>query len=492
MAARPDDRMMPVELVDDDVVDGPSPWSSARRGHALAADAEGPPDARPHGALVRWAVAGVVLGAITVVSVATTRGTTEVPVAPGVLAEPLREVWAAPADEVLAVRDGVVLVQSTGTRAPRVRALDQATGRELWSTPLGGEGPADVCEPGLTATPPTVWCWRTPHWDPDPESGRLAISPQALVGLDAATGEVLTAREMDEPSAGWSVEGDDVLLGAREDDVVRLERVSPTGWRTVWSTEIPVPAEPAGLRHDTWIDVTDGLAVVHGSTTAVVDAADGQVLAVWTATEDEEGSILDGAEVLVTARGFAAWSSAVEGMRLPRATWHDREGRAVGEFTGELVEPAANDGSVPEVLLVTRDEGQTLVAVTADDGTDLWHAPLSGGTVVAREGGTVVVAADDAVTSYEVLSGARLWTRPVDGLHAELAGVSDGSTVVVTAVRSHRWTALAYRLDDGGLLWSAAVPGAGDVGLIPYPPVLGMLDETPVVWMGRTLVWVDA
>lgn len=102
----------------------------------------------------------------------------------------------------------------------------------------------------------------------------------------------------------------------------------------------------------------------------------------------------------------------------------------------------------------------------------------------------VVVASQDAVTSYETLTGIERWTRPVDGVHPELAAVSDASTVVVTAVRDRRWTALAYRLADGGLLWSAVVPGAGELSLIPYPPRVVTIDGIPLVWVGRTLVWV--
>lgn len=489
MGVRPEDRMVPVELIDDDGVGAPSP-----RRHAPAAHHEVTPDEAPaghHGALVRWAVAAVVLVAIAVVSVATTRGTTEVLAEPGALAEPLREVWAAPADEVLGVSDGIVLVQSTGTRQPRVRGLDELTGREVWSVPLGADGPADACRPGVTSSPATVWCWRESHWEPDPEEGRLAISTPALVGLATASGTVVAEREMPDPSAGWSVDGDHLLIGVREAEGVRLARLSPTGWREVWTATVPVPSEPRGLRHATWIDVTDGLVVVHGRTTAVVDATDGSVLATWIASPDEEGTILDGAEVAVTPWGFAAWSSAVEATRLPQGVWHDRTGAPVGEFTGALLEPDASDGSVPEVLLVTRDGGDTLTAVSAAGAADLWQVPLQGGSVVARQEGAVVVTAGDHVTAYEVLTGIEVWTRPVDGLHAEILGVSDGATVVVTAVRSHRWTALAYRLADGGLLWSAVVPGAGEIGLIPYPPRIQMTGGTPVVWMGRTLVWVD-
>lgn len=491
MAVRPDARMVPVELVDDDEVVGPSPRSRAPLRAPSDPGGGESPVGRAHGALVRWAVAGIVLGAIAVVSIATTRGATDPTVGPAALAEPLQEAWAAAADEVLGAQDGVVLVQSTGTRHPRVRGLDEATGQELWSVPLGSAGVADSCQRGVTTAPATVWCWRDPHWRPDPASGQLVLRPQALVGIDVGSGEVWADRDVTEASAGWAVEGDELLLAARGDDEIRLSRVAPNGWRTLWSTSVVLPPEPRGLRHSMWLEVTEGLAVLHGATTAVVDAADGQVLGSWTASLEEEGTILDGAEIAVTPWGFAAWSSAVEGMRLPGATWYDRTGRAVGEVSGALAEPDATDGSVPEVLLVTRDAGDTLVAVSPERGVDLWQVPIAGGSVVARQHGLAVVAAGDAVTSYEVLSGARVWTRPVDGLHPELTGLSDGSSVLVTAVRGRRWTALVYRMADGGLLWSATVPGGGEVGLIPSPPRLEMLDGAPVVWMGRTLVWVD-
>lgn len=483
--------MVPVELVDDDVTVDTSPRTAApRAGRADAGDA-GPAQGRPHGPLVRWAVAGVVLGALAVVSVATTRGTTEAELAPGLLDAPLREVWAAAADEALAVHEGLVVVQSTGTREPRVRALDEETGREVWSHPLGPRGVAESCVPGVTGAPATVWCWRPPRWDPSHVAGELAISPDALVGLDVATGEQVVERDMVEPSAGWSVDGDDLLLAAPEPGAVRLERLSPAGWETLWSTTLPMPPSSPGLRHDAWVEYAGGFAVVHGPTTAVVDTVDGRILATWTASEAEESTVLDGAEVVVTPQGFAVWASAVEGTRLPDAVWYDRTGEATSTFVGDVAEPADSDGSVPEVLLVTPDEGRTLVALDADGGAEHWRLPLAGGDVVARRDGLVVVATDGAVTAYETLTGIERWTRPVEGLHPELAGVSDAGTVVVTAVRERRWTAMAYRLADGGLLWSAPVPGAGELSLIPYPPRFRTVDGTPVVWVGRTLIWVD-
>lgn len=482
--------MVLVELVDDDATAGTSPRTAARALDRSDDGGPGAPPGRLHGPLVRWAVAGVVLGALAAVSVATTRGTTDDQAAPDVLAAPLREVWAAAADEVLAVREDLVVVQSTGTREPRVRGLDRVTGREIWSVELGSQGSAERCVPGVTGVPATLWCWRPPRWDPSHVAGELAISPDAMVGLDAATGAQVVERDMAEPSAGWAVDGDDLLLGMSTDEGVRVERLSPDGWRTRWATDVPMPP-PIPFQRDPWVEFSDGLAVVHGPTTAVLDAADGRVLASWEASAEEESTILDGAEVVVTAQGFAAWSVAADGTRLPDAVWHDRSGRPTGTFSGELAEPADSDGSVPEVLLVTPDEGRTLVAVDADGGAELWRLPLGGGTVVARRDGVVVVATTDAVTSYETLTGIERWTRPVDGLHPELAGVSDAGTVAVMAVRDRRWTSMAYRLADGGLLWSAPVPGAGELSLIPYPPMIQMVEGTPVVWVGRTLIWVD-
>lgn len=491
MGTRPDDRMVPVELVDDDAAAGASPRTAAPVGSwsGDGDDAPGSPHGRFHGPLVRWAVAGVVLSALAVVSVATTRGATDEQAAPGLLDTPLREVWAAAADEVLAVHEGVVVVQSTGTREPRVRALDEVSGREVWSVPLGTRGAAESCVPGVTGEPAVVWCWRLPRWDPAHVAGEQAISPDAIVAFDAATGEQVVEREVGTSTAGWAVDGEDLLLAFPEPEAVRVERVSPDGWRTVWTTTLAMAPPSPGLRHDAWVEFVEGLAVVHGPTTAVLDVADGRVLASWTASPQEE-TVLDGAEVVVTPQGFAAWSSAADGTRLPQAVWHDRAGRPTSEFAGELAEPPDGDGSVPEVLLVTPDEGRTLLALAADGGAELWRMPLSDGHVVARQDGAVVVATADDVTSYETLTGIERWTRPVDGLHPELAAVSDGGTLVVTAVRDRVWTALAYRLVDGGLLWSATVPGAGELSLIPYPPRMETVQGTPVVWVGRTVVWV--
>lgn len=489
MAARADDRMVPVELVDDDldrsssrlVVPADVPVSTGVHDGAAP---------RPRGPLVRWAVAGVVLAALALVSVATTGGG-DPGVPPGPLAQPLREAWATPADEVLAISDGLVLVQSTGSREPQVRALDETNGREVWAQPLGRDGVADDCATGLTAPPAMVWCWRDPHWHPDGDSGRRITTPQGLVGLDAATGEVLLVHEMGVPSAGWAVVGGDLVLASRRDDVVHVERIAPSGWTTVWTTTVDLPPG-LGHLHRTVTEVTEGLIVLKGPTTAVIDPDDGRVLASWTADPAEEGTVLDAADVVVTDAGFAAWSSAVRGERLPDAVWHDRDGTVLTSFSGDLLVPAESDHSVSDVLLVTRDGGATVTALSVGSGADLWEADLEGGSVVARHDGVVVLALAEGISAYEVLTGRHLWSAPVDGLHAGIGGLSDGETVVVTAVRARRWTAVAHRLTDGVLLWSAELPGVGEITLVPYPPEVESFDGTPIVRIGRTLVWTDA
>lgn len=487
MAAWPDDRMVTVELVDDDG-EGSSTRPAARpwrpmRGQEPAETG----DVRPHGALTRWVAACVALGAVVVVTATATRPSADGEEGPGPLAYPLHEVWSTPADEVLGVHDGLVLVQSTGTREPRVRALDERTGDQVWSASIGSAGVADTCA-GLTPDPPTVWCWRTPHWEPNPEDGRLAITPQGLVALDAATGEVRGFHEATEPTAGWHVVDEDLLLAARRDGVVTVRRVSPADWHEVWSTSLDLPG---GLQrtHRPRVEVAEGFVVVRGPTTAVLDVADGAVLASWSVPADD-ATVLGAAEVAVTPHGFAAWTGVVEGARVAEGTWYDRDGTPAGEVSGRVLAASATDAAAPEVLLVSRDDGASLVATSVESGQDLWQVDLAGGAVATRADGVVVVTSGDEVSAYETLTGLRLWHHDVDGLHAGLGGVGDGSTVVVTAVRARRWTVLAYRLSDGALLWQGTVPGTGEIGLVPHPPTIELVGDVPVVRIGRTLVWL--
>lgn len=509
MASRPDGWMVEVELVEDDGTSAPSPdvaapadgsTGTAARTAATGDTpdtADGPPRRvssaaelrRGRAVALRWAAAGAVLattaGALVLLDPGAPSTTTEL----GALATPWTERWSAPADRVLAVRDGIVTVTSLASSEPTLRGLDQATGEQVWSVLLDGSGPADTCAVGVTLDPPTAWCWREPHLVVEADGDGAAIGEPALVGIDLSDGTVTSERELPEPSAGYGVVGQDLVLGERLGGVLVVRRVEPSPWREVWSTELDLAARASDGLHAARIEVAGAFVVVHGPTTAVLAAADGRVLGTWAPVVDAAGTGFDGAEVATTAAGFATWSTVADGERLPAGTWHDGGGRVVAELEGRLAEPPASDGSVPEVLLLARDVGQTLVAMDLGAGTELWRTPLRGGRVVARYDGAVVVAADGRLRSLEVLTGIERWSVETSGLRAALGGISDGHAVVVTSVRDNRWVVDAVRLADGERLWSTQIPGSREIGFIAFAPGLQLADGHPVVWRGRTLIW---
>lgn len=514
MASRPPDRMVPVELVEDDGAPPPSP-GPALRGVTLAAGTTADPDAvacapTPEGdptgassvtvapdggggrpAALRWAAAGVVLaataGALLLLDPGDQAGTAAV----GVLSTRWTDRWSAPADRVLAVRDGIVTVTSLASREPMLRGLDQQTGEQLWSVLLDGTGPADTCGIGVTLDPPTAWCWREPHLVLDPDGEGSSIGAPALVGIDLSDGSVASERELEEASGGSGVIGRDLVLADRAGDTLVVRRVEPYTWQQAWATQIPLEPRVSDGRYTARIEVAGPVVVVRGPTTAVLAVDDGRVLGSWTPQVDAAGTGYDGAEVAAGAWGFAAWVTVADRERVADGTWSDTVGSAVG-IEGRVAEPRSSDGSVPEVLLLSRNSWQTLVAVDLDAGTELWRTPLRGGRVVARHDGAVVVAADGRLRSLETLTGIERWSVEMSGLRAALGGLGDGHAVVVTSVRDNRWYVDAVRLADGAVLWTTQVPGTRELEFIAFPPALELADGHPVVWIGRTLVWTGS
>jgi len=508
MGTRPGGRMVAVELVEDDGIPPSSDALARGPGHVLtgtsadggpttsgvpAAEGSGGPEepagpgpGRSRGVRRLAAVAAVAVLAATIL-LAGRDGDPE-PTASGPLAAPMAERWSESADDVVAVVDGLVVVTNLASQTPGLRALDVATGEEVWRVPFGRSGVADGCLPGLTQDPPTVWCWRERRVQMQ-DDGRFGFVPAALVGVSARDGEVLAVHETRDQSAGYAVVGEDLVLGQRRDGQLTLRRVHAATWELAWETRLALEPRTPGGAYVARIAVAHDLVVVRGPTTAVVDATDGTVLRTWAPATDGEGTALDGADVVVTPTGFAAWTTVVAGSRLDEGVWHDRSGEPVSGFRGRLVEPAETDGSVPRVLLVARD-GQ-LVGLDASSGADLWRIPVDGVRVAARRAGQVVLVGPDSVRSVEALTGIVRWEQEVPGLRTGVAAATDGEVVVVTSVRDNLWVATAFRTGDGAVLWARQVPGTAEITFLAYPPAYQVVAGRPVVWVGRTLVWVS-
>lgn len=488
MASRPDGGMIEVELVEDDGVVSRPPDARVRpdRGHRNRPDGHQEPSGAAGGRAARWALSAAVLATIAGGAVVLDGREAVDPETAGVLAMPFVERWATSADEVQAVIDGVVVVSSVASAQPTLRGIDSVTGEQVWSVGLSADGPADTCTAGVTREPPTAWCWRERHWVTD-VSGQSRLAESALVGIDVRDGSVVHERVMLEPTAGHYVVDDDLVLGQRRGDVLTVRRVHPENWRPVWSTQLPLESRTGGP-YRARIEVAGRYAVIRGQTTAVLSLADGRVLGRWVSPDDPTNGLMDGADVDVAPGGFSAAVIAFDGARLPRGTWYDKTGSPLVEYSGRLAEPTVSDGSVPDVLLVTRGDGGTLVAVDVAGGADLWSIPLTGGRVVARRDGLVVVMTRDTVRALELLTGVEVWSRDVPGVQTTVAALSDGRTVVAASVRDGAWALDALRIADGQPLWFAEVPGT-ESGLLPRPE-MELVSDQPFVLVGRTLISV--
>lgn len=482
MAGRPDDRV-DVELVEDDGRHGGAP------------DAAGGTDRRPASvtSLVRrrlrpaWAVLGgvalVVAVGVIVALVDEPEDDVGVP-----LDRPLDGLWSAPDSDVLGAGDGVVVLESDSVLV----GVAEATGEISWRVELGADGPADGCFHAVTTHPATLWCWRNRAGVGNPETGQAEIRESAMVGLSFADGAIATSHTGSVPSAGVVAVGEQLVVAEREDATLTLIGFEPHRWSAEWSLEITLEPQVALGQYSAWIEGDVGLVVVHGPTAALVDPADGALLAVWPPVDDPIRPDADGADLVVTEHGFAAYATMADGVRLEEGAWYGRDGTLRAEFEGVLAEPEMSDGSESGVFLVTRSDGETLVGVDARTGADLWTYPLGGGRTLVRHSGLVVVADRHEVVALELLSGLRLWHSEVIGLRADAGSVSDGRVVVVLAVQGREWVMEAFSIGTGDRLWFADAPGAPDLDdmFVVFRPHLELVAERPVVRLGGALTWV--
>jgi outer membrane protein assembly factor BamB len=420
----------------------------------------------------------------------------EVPGTVARLDRPLEEDWSHRASQVWRAGHLVLLGDADGEQ---VRAVDVRTGTEAWTLERGGAAPVQRCLADREAdVAPVVVCAR----------GRSDGGPPGTVTrvvVDAADGTVLRQYPAHLASHGQAVVGEDVVSAEiGEDGSLVVVRARAVDRATVWATRVPLAGGRQAGAGAGDLRVQDGFVVLGGSTTAVLDAADGTVLGTWyPGGYTTVGSVpgLDGADIRTTADGFGAWSGAAAGTRDPSGTWFDRSGRPVGELDGLFVTPPVSDASEPEVWLSGRADTGELVATDLTAGRELWRVPARGVHLVLRRDGAVVLAAGEEVRSLDLRTGAVRWTTTVPGLAPRSGSVTDGATVVVVAEARGRAQLVALDVDSGGVRWEVAAPGVAPLserrhdfahvglGVVGDRPVL--LGEGVVVGLAST-AWPGA
>lgn len=471
---------------DDGGEDGPGGAGGARTGRGGPAGHGARRSRRP---IARFTVVVVVLGAVVVANVAESRRAERTVAAVdqmsglvGALGDPLDEVWELDRNLVTGTAGDLLITRDEGGLV----AIDVVSGAQRWQ--VRGRDAVDLggCHDVVGSTTPMVLCWRLGGGGADPAAGAGGVR-SALVGLSLADGSVLLEREMDLPSAGYGVLDGDLVRGDLAGPVLAVERMDPVTGVVRWATEIGTRAQVQVMAS---VDVSHGLVVVRGPTTAVLRAADGELLGRW---EQPVTSSLDGAAITTAPLGFGAWAPTSDGvLRSADGTWYPTGGEPVA-IHGLLAEPEITDGSAPDVLLLWDQVSTILGATDVRTGEQLWTTNLVGGAVMMRRDGAVVVADVGRVAAFDLVTGAERWSRPVEGLRPDAGFVTDGWTVVVMAVRrGGRWMQ-AVGLDQGESRWEAPAPAPLQLFVLPTaadPASFRTVDGNVVVAVGSYLIGV--
>lgn len=463
--------------------DGERPGASTERRGCPREHGDGP---RRHGGDMRAGprrTVRVVLVALTVVAVAVVNGvhmaqesrraralaTMTGVVAP--LDRPLAETWELGSGAAMAYVDDLLLHVDRPDGVTHIMAVDVATGVERWRVRRGGDDGVDWCGGRIgPADDPMVLCWAGGGAGSASAPRGPAVTSR-MVGLHLRDGSVGLELVTDLPRSGYGVIDGDLVMASRDRDVLSVRRVDPVTGEAVWSQRVVLRSPTTDGTFKAAVQVSDGFVVITGPTTAVLSAGDGRVLRTWHAPSTERGSVfpLAGADVRTSPHGFGAWSRREGSQRSPSGTWYDAQGFARARVEGLLAEAEVTDGSRPEVVLFRHPETGLLSAVDATTGEVLWSAVHSRSAVLLRRDGAVVLAADGEVTAVDLRTGHERWSTPVEGLRPDLAGVTDGSTVVVMAAPRGPRLLHAIDLTTGEETWTAPAP------TVDMPDALGSI-----------------
>ncbi|CAN5173689.1 hypothetical protein BH11ACT1_BH11ACT1_19100 [soil metagenome] len=446
--------MQDVELAED----GAGAPPDARSGSAPESSG-GPPTIGLWAALRRWwPVAVLVALAVAAASVAIDRRDAARSDRIAAVAGMIRPLAAAPsvlwratataADDVLAAGGALVVV---GPRQDvwRVTSLDPATGAERWSRVVapvalaGTEGGWVQCPHTDADVGAVVVCVvtkpRPVYTDGDGAPGVARTVTHQVVALGAADGSVLGQWTFTGSTIALARAGDDVVVGARDDDLfVEIARRAAVTGDVVWKHRSGEAETTAGNAR---VEVAAQLVLLTGATSTVLDAATGTVLF-------SEPSL---SYVLTAAVGdqFVTWSIAHGGML------HDATGAPEFAVPGFPAEQLANDGSAADALVI--DQGRWIVGDEATTGRQLWKADTTLDPVLTVDH-QLVLSGGARVGVLDLRTGSVAWSREVG---ESLVGrpLSDGALVVAMASTLDGLAQLeAFGLRDGVPYWSLALP----------------------------------
>lgn len=393
------------------------------------------------------------------------------------LDSPPSEVWRLTGASPLGWVGDDLLVRRTAT--DRVERIDARTGAVRWS----------VTATGTCATPD--------QWYASSFIGMVAAEqvdsaylvcarvvgataePNPIEVLDLADGRARHGPVVDGVFLGLGGVDDDLIIAAAAPDGrVRAERWSIASRTVRWTYQSPdVVADPES--GGTLAGSAPGAFSIVGRRTVLLDPETGQEVTGFTAlqaaaTEPDDVVLPDGS----TLHGATD------------ATGRHRRTAASGEslpsMLGWPMPVGVDDGSAPDILLVTSPYGQSS-AIELSSGAVLWPVP-GGSHVVARLDSRGVLLESGQLQVVDLRTGAPLWSDEGTGqtVLGPLGGaVTDGH--LLGYLVQARGDAVLTVADLGtGVERSHLVLGVGDAALIGSAH-----DGTVVVFTARSIGSAD-
>ncbi len=393
------------------------------------------------------------------------------------LATPAHEVWRMADATPLGWSGDDLLVQLAAT--DRVERIDARTGAVRWGATATGVCSSSAQWYGFSffgmlgaGQVDSAYLVCTQSFGVVGESNPLTI-------LDLADGTTRPGPVLDGTFLGLSGVGDDLIIAtAAPDGHVRAERWSITSRKVRWTYLSP----------DVVVDPASGMAIAGSSAGAFSILGNRSVLL----------DPVTGQEVTGLAARHAAATEPVDVMLPDGSTLHgavDGTGRhqrtapsgaALPSMLGWPMPVGVDDGSVPDVLLMTSPYGQSS-AIELSSGAVLWPVP-GGARVVARLEGRGVLLDSGRIQVVDLRTGTALWSAEGTGqtvLGPVGGAVTDGH--LLGYLTHARGEAVFTVADLGtGAERSRLGLGAGDAALLGSAH-----DGTVVVFTARPLGSAD-
>lgn len=383
---------------------------------------------------------------------------------PGILAPltgPLDELWRADGSqfsELAGFAGHLLAVEHREDGIVDVVALEPRTGAAAWRANVNPAGAAG----GVSCALPDPYL-------PADEDGVARVvacvvvdqDATRLLVLDAASGDVLSARMTDPGAAVWAAGPDLVIRTVGHDGSVRVTRTDPITSTVRWTFVSAGPGGTGALAPGQ-VQVVGDLVVVStgpdgtlaGAGGSSVLSADGSVLHTWRA-ESLTGAhgqvdVLAGGQLLGDPVMTAGGTQATRILDLDTGRTFTATGRPL----------AANpdDGSLVGLLvLMASTTGDSVLAYDVATGERLWADPGAIGSVPLAIDGRVVRTSGGELRSIDGLTGRTIWTTPVRRSTARTL-LTDGRLVLLTRLDGDAAVLAAYGLDDGLLRWETPIP----------------------------------